>query len=316
MKILGTFLFLSAMLYGQGRSTVNVTPGLPGLQAPGGLTPPKPVPPETVVAEVDGRKITAAELDKLMNMLPPQFQQAARSRPEMLGQVFLMQRLADDAAKAGLERRSPYKEQLEISRMQLLSTAELSDVNNNMQVSQDEEDKYYKEHPDKFKEVKVRVIYVAFNPTPGKEAPNSRKLPTEAEAKDKIEDLAKQLKAGADFGKLAHDHSDDRTSAAKDGDFGVIKQDSAYPPSIKEAVFALKEGEVTAPLKQPNGFYLIRADEVKIKPMNDELVQIIQAVKQEKFQTWVKGMQAQYQVKVEDPAYFNSRLPAPLPAAH
>ena len=131
-----------------------------------------------------------------------------------------------------------------------------------MKITEEEEQKYYNDNPDKFKEVKVRVIYVAFNPTPGSPPPDGKKLLTEAEAQAKIEDLAKQIQGGADFGKLARENSDDPVSAAKDGDFGVIKPDSAYPQPIKTAVFALKQGEISAPIKQPNGFYLIRAEEV------------------------------------------------------
>ena len=91
-----------------------------------------PVPPDTVVAEVDGKKYTAAEMDKMIDMLPAQYQQAARSRPQMLSQVFLMQRLAEDAEKAGLDQRQSLQGPTGNARMQVLSTAELSDVNNTM----------------------------------------------------------------------------------------------------------------------------------------------------------------------------------------
>ncbi len=316
MKILAIpFLFLiSVVLYGQAPPPVNVAPGTPTVSAPA-PTPPQ-VSPDTVVAEVNGKKYTAAELDKLIDMLPAQYQQVARSRPQMLSQVFLMQHLAEDAEKSGLDKKDPFKEQLEMSRIQVLSTAELSDVNNTMKISEEDQQKYYKDNPDKFKEVKVRVIYVAFNPTPGKAAADGKKLPTEAEAQAKIEDLAKQIKNGADFGKLARENSDDKTSAAKDGDFGVIKLDSSYPPPIKTAVFALKQGELSAPIKQPNGFYLIRAEEINQRSFTESQMQIIQAVKQEKFQEWLKGMQAQYSVKIENPAYFTPRVPAQLQQVH
>jgi len=309
MKILSIPLLLSALLYGQAQEPVKVAPGAPAIQAPAA---PAPISPDTVVVEVNGKKYTAAELDKLIEMLPPQYHQAARARPELLSQLFLMQRLADDAEKAGLDQKSPFKEQLEMSRIQLLSTAELSDVNNTMKIDQDEERKYYNENLDKFKQVKVRVIYIAFNPTPGKAATGGNQLRTEVEAQTKIEDLAKQLKAGADFGKLAHDNSDDHASAAKDGDFGIIKQDSAYPQPIKTAVFALKQGEVSAPIKEPNGFYLIRAEEITEKSFSEALVQVIEAVKREKFQTWLKGLQTQYNVKIENQAYFAPRVPTPV----
>ncbi|HTB17947.1 MAG TPA: peptidylprolyl isomerase [Bryobacteraceae bacterium] len=319
MKILAIAFLLSALLYGQAAvqtpEPVKVAPGTPAVTAPADAAP-APLPPETVVAEVNGKKYTAGDLDKLINMLPAQYQQAARSQPQLLSQVFLMQRLADDAVKAGLDQKPPFKDQLEMSRMQTLSTAELSDVNNRIEITQAEQQNYYNENPDKFKEVKVRVIYVAFNPTPGKAAAGGKKLPTEAEAQAKVEDLEKQIKAGADFGKLARENSDDQVSAAKDGDFGSVKLDSSYPQPIKTAVFALKQGEVSAPLKQTNGFYLIRADEVGKQSFNDAFMQIVQAVKQAKYQVWLKGLQAQYSVKIENPAYFAPRVPAQLQQVH
>ena len=333
MKTLTISCLFSALLFGQAPPPVSITPGAPAVQAPGNAAapaPPQPIPPDTVVAEVNGTKYTAAEMDKLISMLPPQYQQLAKAQPQMLSQVFLMQRLASDAEKAGLDKKAPYKDQLEIQRMQVLSTAELSDVQNTMTISQEDQEKYYKDNPDKFKEVKVRAIYIKFAPTPAKPpadaktagaeakpAADTAKVPTEAEAKAKIEDLAKQIKEGADFGKLARENSDDKGSAAKDGDFGDIKQDSAYPPAIKTAVFALKQGEVSAPIRQPNGFYLLRAEEVRQQPYNDVVGPISQAVRQAKFQEWLKGVQAQYNVKIENPAYFSGpRPPIPLPQPH
>lgn len=316
MKTLVAF-FLSALVYAQTPVTVN--PGAPSVGGPARVNAPSPAPsiaPDTVVAEVNGKKYTAADLDKLIAMLPPQYQGVARMRPQMLSQLFLMQKLAEDAQKAGLDQKSPFKEQLEMQRIQVLSTAELSNVANTMRVDGDDEHKYYQDNVDKFKQVKVRVIYIAFNPSPGNSATGGQKLLTKAEAKAKIEDLESKLKAGADFGKLAHENSDDRSSAAKDGDFGVIKVDSAYPKAIKDAVFALKQGEVSAPIQEPNGFYLIRADEVMQESFNEAADQIAQDVRQQKYQQWLKGVQGQYNLKVEDPAYFAPRTPAAVQLPH
>jgi peptidyl-prolyl cis-trans isomerase C len=322
MKIVSIALLATALLRGQAQEPVKIAPGTPAVKGPAEpaqlappATPPPPVSPDTVVVEVDGKKITAAEMDKIIATFPPANQQTLRSRPQLLGQVFLMQRLAEDAQKAGLDKQSPYKEQIYGYELQVLSTAELSSVNNNMPVPQDEQQKYYKENPDKFKEVKVKVISVAYDTNP-KPVADGKKSLTEAEAKAKIEDLAKQIQGGADFGKLAREHSDDQASAAKDGDFGIVKQDSSYPKPIKDAVFALKQGEISAPIKQPTGFYLVRAEEVTLEAFNDSLAKIIQEVKQAKFQEWLKGMQAQYNVKVENPGYFATRAPAQLQQVH
>src|SRR5580692_10384289 len=141
MKILSiSFLFIG-LLFGQATPPVTVAPGAPVVKAPSEpssasspATPPKPVDPDTVVADVNGKKYTAAELDKVISMLPAQYQQMAHMQPNLLGQLFLMQRLAGDAEKAGLDQQEPLKDQLQMQRMQLLSTAELTEINNTMKV--------------------------------------------------------------------------------------------------------------------------------------------------------------------------------------
>lgn len=313
-----------ALSYGQGQPPVTVAPGAPAVQAPGGspfaagaaVPQPPIVSPDTVVATVAGKKYTKAEMDKVIEMLPEQYQKIALLQPQLLAQVFLMQHLAEEAEKAGLDKKEPLKSALELQRMQALSTAELSDVRNTMVIPENEEQEYYRANQDKFKEVNVRVIRISFALPNAKPLADGTKPRTEAEAKAKIEEIAKQVQGGADFGKLAHDVSDDKASAAKNGDFGVVTPESAYPPAIKTAVFALKQGEVSAPIKEANSFYLVRAEQIQEKTFNQSVMQIMDTLKQAKFQQWVKGVQAQYNVKIENPAYFAPRLPAPVQPAH
>jgi len=323
MKFLAIPLLLSGLVFAQGQEPVKITPGTPAVKEPAQVpqpnaaSPATPIAPDTVIAEVGGKKLTAAELDQLIAILPPQYQQAIRQQPQQyLNQVFLMKRLAEDAEKAGVDKQSPFKEQLEFGRLQVLSTAELTNINNNIKVSEEDKQKYYKDNPDKFKSVKVKVIYVAFNPTPGKGTSGASQLPTEAEAQAKIVRLRTQVLGGKDFGEVARESSDDKSTAAKDGDFGVIKQGSAYPEEIKKAVFELKQGEVSAPVRQPNGFYLIRAEEISTEPFDDVRIQILQDVRRDRFQEFMKGLQSQYTVKVENPAYFTTRQPAQLQQVH
>ncbi len=99
--------------------------------------------------------------------------------------------------------------------------------------------------------------------------PRARRLLTEAEAKAKAEKLKEALKGGADFVKLVKENSDDETSRDKDGDFATLRFTDNIPDAFRTAVFALKKGEVSEPLKQPNGFYLLRADEVTVRPLSE-----------------------------------------------
>src|SRR5262249_26844577 len=161
-----------------------------------------------------------------------------------------------EAEKLGLDKKTPYKEQIEYNRMQSLTQAYMATYSTLISINPDEQQQYYKSNPEKFKQARVRVIYVSFSPAPAKPGADGKRFLTEQEAKAKIEDLRNQIVAGADFGKLARENSEDKTSAAKDGEFGIMKRSSSYPEPVKAAVFALKQGEVSQPVKQPNGFYL------------------------------------------------------------
>ena len=297
----------------QPAPTVQVAPGAPAVGAPqaAASTPAAEIKPDTVVMEANGKKYTAAEVDHLIALLPPQYQAQARVQPQILTQLLVYEKLAEDAVKEGLDKRSPFQEQLEITHAQILAQAELTMRHNSIVVTDTDQQKYYKDHPEKYQEAKVRVIYIAFNPAPDKAGPDGKKLPVEAEAKAKIEDLRKQIVAGADFGKLARENSDDKTSAGKDGDFGAIKHNSTYPEPIKAAVFAMKAGEMSQPIRLPNGFYLIRLDELHSQSFDDVSGQIVTDIQTERFQDFTKALQTQFAIKVENPAYF---APKPPPA--
>ncbi len=316
MKSLATTLLFSALLWGQTAPPAPVVPGTPAppvQAAPEAPAPAPPVTPETIVAEVGGKKMTAAEVDKLFEGLPPQMQQSVHMQPaRALTTVLMLRYLAEEAEKAGLDKQPPWKDSLEFQRMTILYQAEMNDYKDKIQISPEDQDKTYKENPDRFKQVKVKVIHLSFSATPDKPGPDGKKVFSEAEAKAKAEELRKQILAGEDFGKLARENSDDKSSADKDGDFGTISHNSPYPPPVKTAVFALKQGEVSEPVKQANGFYLIRADSVVIQPYNEVRPQIIEELKQARFNEWMRGIQERFAIKVENPGYFTPKRPPQL----
>jgi peptidyl-prolyl cis-trans isomerase C len=307
------FLSLFLMAFACAQTPAPISPAAPPA-IPNNASPPPAglITPETVVAEIEGKKYTAGQVDTLLKMFPPQMQMQVRADVKRaIGYVLLMQYLADQALKANLQNESPLKETLEYQRMGALSQAELNQLRNiDLKVSSQEEEKFYKDHPEQFQEAKVKVIYVAFSSITPKD-PNAKKPLTEAEAKSKIEDLKKQIEAGADFGKLAKENSDDKESAAKDGDFGLIKHESPYPEPIKKTVFDLKAGQVSEPLRQPNGFYLIRVEEVHTLDFVPVEPQIHEQLKGKVFNEYMQNLQKRFEVKVENPAYFAVKPGAP-----
>jgi|SRR5579871_2006058 len=286
----------------------------PGVFPPGSsqaLPANPPVPPDTVVAEVDGKKLTAADLDKIVAGLPPPVQQTIRTNPgQALPQLFLFQHLAEMAQTEKLDQQSPYKESLEYQRAVVLAQAEMNTYRYKFPVTNEELKKVYDAHPERFRQAKVRAIFISF----GANAAEGSKTRSEPEAKSKVDDLRRQILAGADFGKLARENSEDQASAAKAGDFGFIRAQSPYPETFKNAVFSLKAGEVSEPVRQPSGFYLIRVDETGFQPMDELVYELSEEVRTNKFNEWIKGLQSRYQVKIENSNYFASKPQAQLPA--
>ena len=273
---------------------------------------PPPVPPDAVVADIAGKKYTAAEIDKLIAALPAQVQPRVRSDPRSLTQIFVLRELERMALAEKLDQESPNKENLELQRTQALAQLEVNSYRyKHINITEDDQEKYYKAHTsDKFNQAKVSVIYIAFQP-PNPQTEEQKKLPLEADAKAKANDLRKQLLNGADFAALAKANSNDKTSAEKGGDYGLITHASSSD-ALKKVAFSLKPGEISEPVKQPAGYYLVRVDSIVVQPFEQVQSVVDEEIRTEKFTAFINEMQTKYAVKVENQNYFAPR-PMPTP---
>ncbi|MDF3868111.1 SurA N-terminal domain-containing protein [Pseudomonas denitrificans (nom. rej.)] len=77
------------------------------------------------------------------------------------------------------------------------------------------------------------------------------------QAKAKIDEIKARLDKGEDFAKLAKELSNDTGSAANGGDLGFAGR-GVYDPAFEESLYALKKGEVSAPVKTSYGWHLIK----------------------------------------------------------
>ena len=118
-------------------------------------------------------------------------------------------------------------------------------------------EKYYTDHARDFevpREAQIAHILVRIPETGGSAA--------EDRTKAKAADLIRRAKAGEDFGKLARENSEDPGSAAQGGDLGWIRAGQVFP-EFEQAAFALKKGEISAPVRTPFGYHAIRVLEVR-----------------------------------------------------
>ncbi len=262
------------------------------------------VAPDTVVATVDGKPVTAAELQGLYRTVGPQVQQnAARDPAAFLRQYAMLKRLSDYAEKQKLDQQSPYREALAAGRMQILYQAAIQHTYENIPVSPEDQKKFYEANHDRWVQARVKVIYIPFSDNPAAAAGEKKPL-SEKEARAKAESIVKQLRAGADFVKMVREHSQDPTSAEKDGDFPPISKSDQIPDAVKQAVFALKKGEISDPVRAPNGFYIFRAEEITTKPYEAVKDEIFNEIKLARLREFLDSIQKEVQIKIENEAFF------------
>jgi peptidyl-prolyl cis-trans isomerase C len=272
------------------------------------------LPADTVVATIDGKKVLAGELRAVLRAFDPQQQQARLSDPRaFLNQFALMLRLSGMAEKAGLDQKSPLKEQIAYNRLVALAQAQLQEAQRSAEASAEEVRKFYDSNPELFTQARIKLIYIPFSPSAAAASkdPTAKKVLSESEAKAKAEQIYADLQAGADFVKLVKEHSGDTTSAAKDGDYTPIRMSDQIPPEIKNAVFALKPAEVTRPIRQPNGFYIIRLEGIDKESFASAEKKLSGELDDAHVRDWIENTQKSIEIKIENAEAF---VPVPPPA--
>ena len=268
--------------------------------------------PDSVVARYGDKALTAAELTAILRANPPEAQKNMLKDPKaFVEQLALVRTLATMAEKAKLDEQSPVKETLELFRSQTLAQAQITAVLDGTLVTADEQKKFYAANQDRFTQAKVKVLFIAFSAKPAPQTdPKAKKILTEAEAKAKIDKLLSEIRAGADFVKLVKEHSDDKESAAKDGDFETIRKSDGVPDNIKSAIFSLKVGQVSDPVRVGNGFYLFRLEDLSAQTFEQVRDDIFMEVRQTRFNEWLEKTRKSLNVKIENEDFF-SKIPPP-----
>jgi parvulin-like peptidyl-prolyl isomerase len=124
--------------------------------------------------------------------------------------------------------------------------------------------------------------------------------------KAKAEKIYQELKAGADFAKLAKKNSTDTTSAVQGGSLGVQSENALVKP-FSDVAFKLKTGEISKPVHTQFGWHIIKAVGPVIPasttPFSKEKAAIIQQIKQAKdgeaTSAWQAKVQKYYATRVK-----------------
>ncbi len=144
-------------------------------------------------------------------------------------------------------------EQVSIEYVELKAT----DLGQDVQPTEEELKQFYEERVSQFQlpeERRTRHILISVQEGADEETVNK--------AREKANDIRKQLTEGADFAKLAEEYSDDPGSSKLGGDIGYFGRGS-LDPEYENTMFSLKEGEISEPVLSSFGFHIIKLEEIR-----------------------------------------------------
>lgn len=224
------------------------------------------------IAVVNGKGIPTARADAIVKQVVAQGQQ--KDSPELRDMVRkdLISRevLMQEAEKQGYAKSADVKQQMENARQALVVQAMVAD--------------YVKKNP--VKDTDVKAEYDRFVKETGDKEYHVRHILVDTEAA--ANDIIAKLKGGAKFEDLAK-QSKDTGSANNGGDLDWATP-SAFPETFSKAFVGLQKGQVTEkPVQTPNGFHVIKVDDVrqaKLPTLEEVKPQIEEALTQRKLQAY------------------------------
>ena len=146
-----------------------------------------------------------------------------------------------------------------------------------IQVGEKEIEDYYKiNRATKFQQARaIRLRHILLR------VPSGAGTEQKAGARAKAEAALQESRGGKDFAELVKKYSEE-PSAAQGGEIGWISEGQLLP-SLDQAAFALKKGEVSNILESPLGYHILKAEEVReqkstgLKEATPEIIRAIRA---------------------------------------
>lgn len=172
--------------------------------------------------------------------------------------------------------RNRYKEQIMMHKLVNY------EVRERVVVAPSEISEYFAKHAEEFRapeSVRLKNIVIRF------EEGN-----TESLVKQKTDDVSRLLKEGRDFPDIARQYSQGG-NAQEGGDLGFIGK-GQMRKEFDDVVFKLKPGEISAPIKTQEGYYIFKVEEKRegyARPLSEVREDIENLIFQEKAKERYKG---------------------------
>src|SRR5271167_4381400 len=208
----------------------------------------------------------------------------------------------DELEKAAKEQGVSYEDFKQNMKNQILTQLVIrNEVQPKIQVTKEEEKKYYEEHQKDFEHperVRLSEILVSTEKVqPGDQA-------GVAAVGQKAQQLIEQVRGGAAFDEVAKNSSDGPT-AAQGGDLGFFKR-GTLAKELEDKTFAMKAGETGDVVRTKQGFLILKVTEHEqagVPPLKDVEGQIGDTLYYQKLQPALRD----YLTKLREDAYIYIR---------
>ncbi|TIR66345.1 MAG: peptidylprolyl isomerase, partial [Mesorhizobium sp.] len=243
--------------------------------------------PNAVVATINGEKLTEADLALAEGELSQQFAQLPpeQRRAAALSAAIEIRVMAKKAVDSGLDKDADF-----LRRMAFLQQRALHG------------EVVEKEVVDKVTDADIRARYdQEIANTPPVNEIHARHILVKT--KEEAEAIIKQLDGGADFQKLANEHTSDPSGKSNGGDLGWFGPGQMVP-EFDKAAFALDVGKYSKePVQSQFGWHVIKVEDKRAKqpPAFDDVKdQAKQAVIRDKYFAMVKELRGAAKIEIPD----------------
>jgi parvulin-like peptidyl-prolyl isomerase len=209
-------------------------------------------------------KVSRKEIDAKLSAIKESFPSAKEFQEQLRGSGLTEAQL-----------RGYLKEQIQVEKL-------LDDLRNEVRITEEEIVKAYEE---------VRPAHILV--IPEDDTPEAKE-----QARQKVQELAEQLRQGADFAELARAYSEDVGSKEEGGDLGFVGR-GRLVKEFEEAAFALEVGEISDVVETDYGFHVIKLLDRKLAE-GDEFLEARDALAAELKEQKVNNKIAEFVAELRD----------------
>ena len=243
----------------------------------------------TVLATVNGKKITEQEVQAFINGLGPQVAmqfQSPDGMKKVVDELVNQELMYLDAVENKFQEEETFKKELEKVKEFVLKQYAVNKLLSDVSATEGEVAKFYDDNKEQFKvPEKARASHIL------------------VDKEDKAKKIIEEIKNGLSFEEAAMKYSN-CPSKNNGGDLGEFSRGKMVP-EFEEVAFSIEENKLSEPVKTQFGYHIIKVQHKKeastsaLSEVKDQIAQQIVAMKQqEKYLDKTEELKNKYEVKI------------------